>query len=306
MIRFRKDRKEGFFDKATGRVVIPPIYDGVRPFREGRALFYDYLSGRWGILDEDGNEICPPTFMFAEDFSEGAAAVFDQKKERWGFVGPDGRFIIHPFFKDAHSFSEGLASVVERERWGFLSKDGRIEIDCMFDSVHPFSDGYAWVFQGDDNYFIKHHGMKAVHMEGYRIADSFSEGIAPLYDVDNHCFVYIDTSPGFAIRNLRFLNVNGFHDGLAAICTEDRKKGLIDRSGNLAVPCIYDRVDGFSDGLCLVAKDDKFGFLDKHGDIVVPVIYSYALNCECGVAAVANRDRVLYFNEKGEEIEIPE
>ncbi len=305
LIRFRKNRKEGFFEKVTGRVVIPPKYDGVRPFREGRALFYDYASGLWGVMDEDGNEICPPSFMEAEDFSEGMAAVFDQKKERWGFIGPDGRFLIYPVFKDAHSFSEGLAPVVEKVLWGYVSKVDRIEIDFQFYQARPFSDGYAWVLQGDENYFIKKHGMKAIHMDEYSIVDSFSEGFAPLFDTEIRRYSFVDTSPKFAITGLPYAFVLGFHDGLAGVCTEDRKKGFIDKSGKEVIPCIYDRADGFMDGLCLVSKDNNFGFLDKHGDIVVPIIYSKALNCEGGVGAVlGKRGEVLYFNEKGEEIEV--
>jgi hypothetical protein len=305
LIRFRTNRKEGFFDKVTGRVVIPPKYFAVRPFREGRALFYDPASELWGFLDEDGNEICPPSFMEAEDFSEGMAAVFDQKNERWGFIGPDGRFLIHPVFKNAHSFSEGLAPVLEKELWGYVSKDDRIEIGFQFDLVHSFSDGYAWVFQGDENYFIKKHGMKAINMDGYSIADSFSDGLAPLFDKENRSYSFIDTSPKFAITGLPYAFVLGFHDGLAGVCTEDRKKGFIDKSGKEVVPCIYDRADSFKDGLSLVSKDNKFGFLDKRGDIVVPIIYSDALNCEGGVGAVlGKRGEVLFFNEKGEEIEV--
>ena len=310
LIRFRKNRKEGFFDKVSGKVVIPPIFDGVRPFSEGRAFFYDYGSSQWGVMDEDGNEIVPPRFMFAEDFSEGVAAVCDAHSNMWGFIEPDGTFLIRPVFRDAHSFSEGLAPVVEHERWGYLSKANRIEIDCMFYEANRFSDGLAWVWLEHENYFIKKHGMKAISMVGYNIADSFSEGLAPLFDMNNRYYVFIDTTSKIAINGLRYLHVSGFHEGRAAVSAIDmrmvKNKGFIDKSGNVVIPCVYDSVDNFSGGICLVAKEGRYGFIDRDGNIGVPIAYSDALNCGSGVAAVVHRGRTRYFNEKGEEIELAE
>lgn len=56
-VRIGRDRnkyKAGFID-ISGTIVIDPIFEDARPFREGLASVM--LNGKWGAIDISGNQI---------------------------------------------------------------------------------------------------------------------------------------------------------------------------------------------------------------------------------------------------------
>lgn len=55
-----------------------------------------------------------------------------------------------------------------------------------------------------------------------------------------------------------------FHEGFAII-NIDGKYGFIDKTGQIAIPCIYDSVHCFNEGLAIVYKNGYIGFVDKTG-----------------------------------------
>ena len=101
----------------------------------------------------------------------------------------------------------------------------------------------------------------------------------------------------------KYQNVGGFHEGLAAVQKDD-KWGFIDENDNMITPFEYDGVDGFSEGLAPVLKDDKWGFIDKEGKFVIPRKYQYASIFNEGFAAVWKDGKYGFIDTKG-EIVIP-
>lgn len=85
-----------------------------------------------------------------------------------------------------------------------------------------------------------------------------------------------------------FTNLWPFHEGLAAVFSEDDMIGFIDKSGELVIPCMYeDCSDGFSeDGLCAVQKDGMWGYIDRDNNVVIPFEYDDAYGADAGVASV--------------------
>ena len=66
------DGKHGFIDM-TGRMVIPPTFDFVWQFSEGRASAWQ--NGRAGFIDRTGTFVIPARFEYAKAFHEGLAEV---------------------------------------------------------------------------------------------------------------------------------------------------------------------------------------------------------------------------------------
>ncbi|MBU1381844.1 WG repeat-containing protein, partial [Myxococcota bacterium] len=120
--------KWGCIDK-TGKEVIKPQYDSVRPFSEGLAFVSDY-DRKWGFIDRTGkkvielkNKLKNPLDGLLSSFSEGLAAV--TFGEKWGFIDKTGKEVIKPKYDNAWSFSEGLSAVKWGEKWGFIDKTGK-------------------------------------------------------------------------------------------------------------------------------------------------------------------------------------
>lgn len=85
-----------------------------------------------------------------------------------------------------------------------------------------------------------------------------------------------------------FNNLWPFHEGLAAVSTEDDMIGFINKSGELVIPCIYeDFSGGFSeDGICAVQKDGMWGYINRDNNVIIPFEYDGAYGAGAGLASV--------------------
>ncbi len=87
LFRIMEKGRIGFAD-TTGRVVIPPRFTAVFPFREGRAAFCvgcttvregehrRWQGGKWGFIDRQGRVVVPAVYeKVIRMYSEGKAVV---------------------------------------------------------------------------------------------------------------------------------------------------------------------------------------------------------------------------------------
>jgi hypothetical protein len=108
----------------------------------------------------------------------------------------------------------------------------------------------------------------------------------------------------------KFLVVHSFENGFAPVKMETGY-GFINEKGEDAVPCIYDRVFPFSDGLAPVMKkingEALFGFVDTKGKVIIPLRYQYASIFSEGLASVFINNRNEYIDKTGKIIfKLPE
>lgn len=79
--------------------------------------------------------------------------------------------------------------------------------------------------------------------------------------------------------------VGNFYEGLAMVRLNG-KSGFIDKTGKEVIPCKYNSASDFSDGLAPVSNGDKWGYINKDGKEVIPYKYDYADCFFEGLAAV--------------------
>lgn len=136
--------KMGYID-TTGRVVIPLLYDEVKPFSEGKAFFHN--EGYGGYLDKKGNVIVKPRWDDGKPFSEGYAFVggfFTQKLILWGLIDSTGKLVIKLKYETVRNFHEGLAAVAKDRSWGFIDPQGNYVLPSQYSSAGSFYNGLAW------------------------------------------------------------------------------------------------------------------------------------------------------------------
>lgn len=84
------------------------------------------ISGKWGCIRTDGSFAVPPVYDRLYTFVEGRA--FGYREEiGWFLLDQTGRVIGDKIFEWVRGFSEGLAPVYINGRWGYIDREGGVE-----------------------------------------------------------------------------------------------------------------------------------------------------------------------------------
>ena len=173
-------------------------------------------------------------------------------------------------------FREGFCKVEFEGKWGFIDLRGIEVIPCIYDSVMDFEDGIASV-EADDDYFD-------ITFNNERIETvPESPTLDLIYSKD-----FFNLNPERRFENIESVlsnydNIIGYDTGLCEV-VKDEKYGFIDINGNEIIPCIYEFVGNFSEGLCDVLNRDEngntlFGFLDVTGKKQIDFMYEDTVGC---------------------------
>ena len=210
-------------------------------FHEGRAWFCK--NEKYGFIDKIGNVIVPAKYDQVADFKEERAWVAyrnDEGRLKCGYIDLDGKEVVPikyqvPFGEGETptDFSEGLAALPLR------------------------TDEYDSPVYG----YIDKMGNEVIPAK-FSIAGDFKNGIA-LVDLEN----YIDKT-GKVLTG----NELEFQDKIV-IFSQDEKMGLRHLNGKVVVPCNYDVIQNFSDGMAAVCKGHLWGYVDPLGAFIIPCSY---------------------------------
>jgi hypothetical protein len=291
--------KHGYIDR-TGKIVIPPKFDGALDFSEGLARIV--VNDKWGFINRNGRIVIKPRFEYAQQFQEGLAMVQVNKgwKRNWGFIDGKGRMAIKPQFDEltgvaesTKGFVEGLA-MVELDRYkGFIDRKGLLVIAPKYLYAYPFSNGLAAVTLGHNEKwgYIDKRGNWRIRPR-YKWASLFSEGLAPV-NLDDRC--------GFVDRLGRFLlhpfesrgdcpTIWGHFNGGLSRWKIDGLFGYINKNGEIVIKPELTLTDGFSEGMAKFTRNGKVGFIDTKGNIVVEPQFESARDFKDGLAGVSVKD----------------
>ena len=94
---------------------------------------------------------------------------------------------------------------------------------------------------------------------------------------------------GVEVVPCKYDEVNDFHEGMAKVSLNG-KFGYIDKSGKVIIPLKYDEIsilatqNDFHEGLAAVCVNRKFGFIDKSGKVIIPIKYDLLHDFHEGIA----------------------
>jgi hypothetical protein len=292
----------GYIDK-TGREVIPCQYRQGWDFSDGLAKvslgiwdpdmpepdvpFYLPSDIKWFFIDKTGAVVLED----AEDidcFFDGLSRI--SRNGKTGFVDRNGHEVIPCKYDGAHQFCEGMTIVREDHLLpedeqtedmdfysteGFIDKVGREVVPCgKYDDLEEYHEGLARVSRDGKAGFVDKNGYEVIPCE-YDWAHDFQEGLALAKKDGEECYIDKDRRVVLKLAELGVLSAWDFSDGLAAvICEPGGKRGYINKAGQLVIPCKYDEVHDFRDGLAMVKENSTWGFIDKTGQMVLPRMYN--------------------------------
>lgn len=164
--------EEIFIDTKGNEVKIPDTkseildkFDEVKSFVEGRAvvakLVYPQWQTKYGVIDEEGNEVIPMDFSYIYDYCEGMTSA-NLNLGKNAYFDIDGNKVTSFKYDVTRNFHEGVAIVgIGKYKdgnlvQGAINKYGNEIVPLIFNDISDFYNGYALVgFKNGDNEFIK-------------------------------------------------------------------------------------------------------------------------------------------------------
>ena len=112
---------------------------------------------------------------------------------------------------------------------------------------------------------------------------------------------FVDSVTGEILVPCSYDDVDYFREGLARV-KKNGKWGFIDKTGKEVIPCSYDSVWNFSGGFTMVKKNSKYGFIDKTGKEVIPCSYDDVDYFREGLARVKKNGKWGFIDKTGKEV----
>jgi WG containing repeat len=159
-------------------------------------------------------------------------------------------------------------------KYGFKNKFGKIIIRPKFDIANNFFGNHAAVILNGKHGFCDTSG-KVTWLKNHLFAYHISELSGETYIV-------------------------GDGQGLIAVTDKNNKYGFMNYSGEIVIPCKYDKAQYFSEGFAAVLKNGKFGFIDHTGKTVIDHKYDDVNFFSNNRACVKIGEKLGYINKKGE------
>lgn len=269
--KVKQNGKWGLIDEA-GEEIVPCKYDNI--YTIGSGLLQVTLGDKQGILDKAGVEIVPCKYSYIGDFSGDLARVCvgDSSSRKYGFIDRAGREVIPCKYDMAESFSDGLAKVEINDNWGYINTVGDEIVPCKYRRLGNFSEDLAPAMWPGDTWwdfgYIDKSGRVVFSCSDY--GGSFSDGLARIELSGKYGFI---DRTGKQVVPCKYDHAWDFDHGLAVVSLNG-KWGVIDSTGKEIVPCQYYTVVIMSGSLVEVCLDgDKYGVIDKTGREIVPCQY---------------------------------
>ncbi len=246
---------DGLFVFSTVGLLFFSDYSNINEFHDGIAIIYEEVSESVFLpnyVDRQGNKLFPPGklgYLSVSAFSDGLALIFlddeiaiiDKKGNKVAKVNDLSGFKVYNSPTN-FPFVEGVvpAFTVPMKETGFdvrvagyVDESGNFVIPPQFLNAYPFS-----------------------------------EGLAPVQDVQTELWGYIDHSGNlvipyqFASAQVR---MTGFSGGLAPVWKPDGQCGYIDKTGEMVLDICG---ESFHDGLAYASNGTITGYIDKQGNFV--------------------------------------
>lgn len=266
------------FVGADGEIKIPPRFDWVDAFADGRAIVRK--ADKFGAIDKHGRIVVPLKYSLIDRFANGRAAVL--LGDRVGIIDSDGGPVVPIRFgavievtpelflacdppyelagreKSPHitiHFGPSISSHCRRRLWGLWQKDGTWLVPPRYATFRLDRKGRPWVQD-------EHGGDWRLLTRDVPEADGVIDRNRP--------FVALETRVSEG-------------EGLRAAKSEDKQAGTVkwgfrDKTGQFVIPPRFDHVSRFTTGIAWAAFPERRQWckIDKRGNIV------NEQSCVCG------------------------
>lgn len=224
-------------------------------------------NGKSGFMDSTGLLMIPCRYDWVDAFSEGLAAA--GKGDKAGYISKSGKLVVPFEYDEAGAFRKGFAMVKKGDYYGLIDKTGTLVLPVKYDEIYDFYESRAVIVRNGKYGYADRSGTEVVAPQ-YDKAGDFAGGLA--YVVKDGKYGFIDRD-GNTVVAPAYDWVENFRYGTCRV-RKNEFYGLLGRD-SLLLPCAYEYIGEFSEGLALAARDGSCGFIDRKGKTVIPFEYEF-------------------------------
>lgn len=309
-----KDRLFGLVN-SKGKILQPCEYDSIFVADHGSYIF---IKPNTVVVGDDKGKLTKTIFQALYTKTDGYYPF--KNNDLIGYLNEKFEIVIEPTYKDAFFFQNSTAIVLKDSLYGVINKQEETIIPFKFQKIKRDPYGFR-VYKLNGKFELRtEHGTKSnVHdlndlwnaHEGRRVAMVIDK-----YGTKKYGYI---TDTGHGIIDFKYHDAFDFNDGYAEV-VQYHKHGVINKSGEVIVPCTYktvvkdntgfkatraggqvnyfgwkgeqlngeqlDKVWGFKEGFAVVKVGDKYGFINEAKRIVFPAKYDDAWDFKGGTGTV--------------------
>lgn len=281
---------------------------------------YRHMAGTWGFIDEAGEEVIQPQYIYAHDFEDGIAIVAKGKwtldpkwdnhynqgcywteEELWGGIDKSGNVVI-PFIFDEIKFFFDRTDIFMAHyggwpegRWGVIDNTGKWLAEPIFEGLYYETQDNLIVFYAEDPVRTANDSLMGIYdlankkvllePQFWDVSFCRDDINVDVFDEDLGRTVQkiIDRSGKERFRSIYSTIFNWKEPYEVTIYDEESAKhGLIDRDGNVILPCIHVTPHNgilYDQKRIHFIDHGKQGVKDFDGNIIVPAIYHQIYYC---------------------------
>ena len=281
------NRKYGMID-SKNKVIIP--FEYVSLWKAGNQLYgASKESGQVGIIDQKGNVVVP--FVYYQIGGAGHRQTFTNEMilvkkskiengvpfETCGFIDKTGKEVVSIQYKEIKSFNKNghamtiLPHVDNPHRSGLvglIDKKRNEILPPIYSSIGEVVDGMILI--------------AVKQKDGKKMKYGFA------------------TKEGDVTISPQFEHATNFHRGYATVKING-KKGLINKQGEVVIPCQYNSIDYLkTDNLFKISRDNKKGVVGINKQIIIPMEYDKVFEVDNGLFKVETEGKIMgYYDLEG-------
>lgn len=260
----------------SGKMIVPFVYDNISKYGNDKYLLR--AKNKLIITLSATGQALDDKYIGQGQFFEGFARVAKRDtsgKLIWGFVDENYEEFIPCQYKNVKNYKNGQTAVFDTA-WHLVNTDGEIiaTLPKVVKEIGEFHNDLAWAKLGTSSFgYINTVGKFVIKPKLSKAGNFTKMGIANA--AINGQSVLIDDKgtpiTEFGIYgNIFNIQPNGF-----AKVQHPRRRlyGLLNQSGKLVVPILYDQITPFKNGIATIKKYAKYGFIDEQGKVIVAPMY---------------------------------
>ena len=231
------------------------------------------IEGRWGYVNQSGQQVVGIRYLEAGPFYQGMAPVVDQEGRAY-YIDPKGnkKFVIQDVedIQRLGTLEQGILSIQAQEQWQFYRTadqtlfGGYEAVSSMHNGVAAVQSQGLWHLIDGKGTDLTGKAYEAVAMDENRTVFSNER----LFVSHGNGYQMIDAS-GMPMGNGRYEDVRIFQDGSYAAVKVNGKWGFADKDGSIQLEPQYEDAHSFSCGIAAVKQDGLWGFIDRNGKMLI-------------------------------------